>query len=489
MKKYLYILLIGIGGALGFQSCQDDPVFPDPGFDIADQRVEVRRDTADYYNISMEMEVPNGVKVIELINAVDYTILEEINEFNGLRDFLFTYEVDLTQFETDTVLNYIVKVIDNDSRSFNQGIRISVKRLSYPEIKLVGGNNLAVAAPAYIVKGLVSTGLNALESISIQFEGEEQYFFSPVDTTIYEMTLKQLVFLGDMQTGQDYVIDIVIADETGQVSTTKITLHKTDEIKHPYRIYYTNYNSINYTINLEYEEGTDRLSWFEYIFPTGSSYTNNFYYNEAGMLDSIIYRSVSSEGTYSYDKRYRFTYTDGTTELASLELQEYDYDDLGQLISESEVEVLADGFVYREDGSVELFYYEGTKIADVTYSDPFNLGETIFSEYWQTASYAKNSSRRQQFVEYDPVLMPTYVEGFPQFYMDNSIMLNVYRDLLWNKYMPLETVGASDYAYLYTPVYQYETDNDGNITTILKTIIGGNYSTAGKMEIYTFLYE
>lgn len=489
MKKYLYILLVGIVGALALQSCQDDPAFPDPGFSIADQRVEVRRDTADYYNIAVDMEVPNGVKTIELIDGIDYSVLEDIEEYNGYTNFTFEYLIDLTAFEEDTVLNYIVKVTDNDLRSFNQGIRIDVKKLSYPEIRLVGGNDLAVAAPAYIVKGIVSTGLNALQSVSIQFEGEEQYSFTPVDTTIYEMALKQLVFLGDMQADQEYVIDIVIADEIGQVSTTKINLRKTSEIKRPNRIYYTNYNDINYIINLEFEEGTDRLTWFQYIFPTGSFRTNNFYYNELNMLDSIVHRSVNTEGTYSTEKRYRFAYNEGTTELASLELQEYEYDENLQVIGVSEVEVLADGFVYREDGSVEQFYYEGNQIDGVTYSDPFNLGESIFSEYWQSASYAKNSSRRQQFVEFDPVLMPTYVEGFPQFFMDDAIMLNVYRDLLWNKYIPLETAGASSYAYLFTPVYQYETDNDGNITSIVKTYLGGSYQYAGKNETYTFFYE
>ncbi len=254
-KKFLYILFIGIVGALSFQSCQDDPAFPDPGFEIGDQRVEVRRDTADYYDITMAMEVPNGVKVINLINAVDYTVLEEINEYNGKKNFTFTYRVDLTEFENDTILNYIVKVVDNDSRSFNQGIRISVKRMSYPEIKLVGGTSLAVAAPAYIVKGIVSTGLIPLKSVSVQFAGEEQYHFEAVDTTIYQMALKQVVFLGEMVAGMEYVIDIVIADETDQVSTTQITLRKTDVIKHPYRIYYNNASGSNFTINFTNQPG------------------------------------------------------------------------------------------------------------------------------------------------------------------------------------------------------------------------------------------
>ena len=133
--KYIYSAVLGLLGLAMFQACQSDPVFPDPGFEIGDQRVEVRRDTADYYDISFKMNVPNGVDHIDLLDATDYTLLDEIDEFNGKTNFDFNYRVDLTEFEKDTVLNYIIKVVDKDARSTNRGIRIDVKGFSFPEIR------------------------------------------------------------------------------------------------------------------------------------------------------------------------------------------------------------------------------------------------------------------------------------------------------------------------------------------------------------------
>lgn len=184
-KNFKYIFFVGILGMIFFQACQNDPVFPDPGFEIGDQRVEVRRDTADFYNINIDMNVPNGVELIELLNAVDFNVEDEIHDYDGKRKFNFNYSIDLRSFEEDTVLNYIIKVTDKDKRSFNQGIRIQVRRKSFPEILLVGGTDLAVAAPAYVVKGIVSTGLNAIQSVQILYEGNEQFYYEPpVDTAI-----------------------------------------------------------------------------------------------------------------------------------------------------------------------------------------------------------------------------------------------------------------------------------------------------------------
>lgn len=77
MKKTItYTIILGLSFLLLLQSCQEDPSFPDPGFEIGDQRVEVRRDTADYYDIKMKMDVPNQVKEILLLDALDYSLLE-----------------------------------------------------------------------------------------------------------------------------------------------------------------------------------------------------------------------------------------------------------------------------------------------------------------------------------------------------------------------------------------------------------------------------
>ncbi|MBR8535804.1 hypothetical protein KDU71_09580 [Carboxylicivirga sediminis] len=489
-KQLLCIFLVGIASLITFQACQEDPSFPDPGFELTDQRVEVRRDTADYYDISMRMNVPNGVSIIELINANDYSVLEEIDTYYGKKKFDFSYRVDLTPFEKDTVLNYIIKVSDKDSRTFNQGIRIDVKPFSFPEINLVGGNDLAVAVPACFVKGIVSTGLNPLKSVKIIYNDTEQFSYYPADddTVIYEMPLKQMVLLGQMELGVKYPVYIVIEDEAGQTSTTTLNVHKTNEVKRPDHILHKNRSGIIIKIQFHYNELTGELDIMDYIFSSGTNYQTLFSYNELGMVDTMTYRSLDSDGIFDDETRTYFNYVEGTTEVSSIEEQDFDFDTEGNIIGEYEKDVLMSNFVYV-DGAVSSFFKGSTMISDVNYTDPFLAGEMIFNEYWQSQTYMTNPDRRQHREDFAPSIMPTYMEGFPPFAVANSVRLNIFNDILWHKYIYTKTVGATDYTYLLLPAYTYETDESGNITKFVKTYTGGSYSYKGKSETYTFFYQ
>ncbi|MEH0157701.1 hypothetical protein V6R21_26670 [Limibacter armeniacum] len=494
MKKILInTLLLSLFGLLFLQSCQQDPVFPDPGFEIGDQRVEIRRDTADYYDISMAMEVPNKVAKIEVLNALDYTTIEGLDDYNGQTDFQFSYRIDLTPFEQDTVLNYIVKVTDQDSRSFNQGVRLDVKRKSFPEIKLIGGTNIAVAAPAYIVKGLVSTGLNGIQTVKVSFEGEDQFVFeATADTTLYEMSLQEQLFLGNLESGVNYSINIFIKDSKGQESNTLIAVRKSDFVKKPTEVRYVNSSGALIKLGFEYNE-YNNITVMDYIFTGGTTasnigknYRSEFYYNDQQLVDTLKYRTIAADGTFDRASYLVYHYQAGTALLDSITSFDVDYVD-GEAMPAGESEIEADGFVYDETGKLLSFVISRGTVSEVNYSDPFNLGEQVFSEYWQSTSYMVNSSRRQHF-NYDPVLMPTFMEGFPPIVWPSSTLQDIYNDLLWNKYIMSGAVTpTSDYAYLYVPKYTYKTDNDGNVTEIIKA--NTNYRDYYDAQTYTFYYD
>lgn len=438
------------------------------------------------------MDVPNQVKEILLLDALDYSLLETINEYNNKTKFDFNYRVDLTSFDKDTVLNYIIKVTDKDARSFNRGIRISVKRFSFPEIKLIGGSSIALAAPAYNVKGKISTGLNLISSVKVLFEGEEQYSFVPqAGEELHEMDLKALVFLGDLDPSQQYTIDIVIADNMGQESTTNITVRKSEFVKKPYRINYLNTSGIIIHIEPTYNEDGNIVA-FDYKWTNnGNNYRNEFHYNDQKMIDTVLYRSLDADGNYSRDWYTYINYVEGTKQISTIESQSFEYD--GGNVSVGSVDVEASSFVYTPEGTVSSFRTSST-VSNVYYSDPFNLGESVFGEYWQLASYmTNNASRRQHREEYDPILIPTFIEGLPPFYdYNSSVFLNVFNDIFWHKYMMTKTVPTDPTytgTFLREPSFTYETDDEGNIISILKTYTSGGSQFEGKTERYTFFYD
>jgi hypothetical protein len=490
-KNLLYILLLGVFG-LFMQSCQNTPEFPDPGFELTDQRVEVRRDTADYYDIKMQMKVPNKVKEIVILDATDYSLVETIDSYNGKTNFQFDYRVDISSIEEDTVLNYIIKVTDQEGRSFNRGIRISVKRFSFPEIKLTGGTNIAVAAPAYYVKGTVSTGLNTIASVKVVFQGAEQYTYTPADgEALHEMPLKALVFFGTLDPNLSYPINIIITDDQGQESTTVITVRKSNEFLKPTRINYRNASNILIYIIPTYDsEG--KITAYDFNWTnTGNNYRQEFKYNDMDMVTEIKYSSIDANGYKSSDLIHTVTYVTGTKKIAKIESEDIDYLTDG---STSTTGVLIESSLWTYDSNNKLTDIKvGTSsIKSVYFSDPFNLGENVFGDYWQSTSttYATSTNRRQKRTEYDPILMPTYMEGLPVFFKTSSVLLNVYNDLFQCKYVPVRTenyiIPPSTSALLgpELPTYTYETDNDGNLTTIYKQ---NNYSK--KTETYSFFYD
>ncbi|MFV0566313.1 MAG: hypothetical protein ACK5NB_10835 [Flavobacteriaceae bacterium] len=486
--KTLYILLIGVLVIVAFQACESDPAFPDPGFELTDTRVEIRRDTADYYDINLKMSVPNGVETIDLIDATNYNVLSAINDYNGKTNFNFDYRVDLTPFEKDTVLNYIVKVVDTDNRSFNRGIRISVKGFSYPEVKLVGGNNVAVVAPAYYVKGIVSTGLNTIGTVKIIFEGEEQYSFEADPTSpLSEMVLKQLVFLGSMEAGITYNIDIMVTDSAGQSSTTTIAVTKGQDITRPIQINYVNSSGALITVKFEYDT-EENMTAFDYLFSTnGYNYRHEFSYNTLKMVDTIFYRLIKSDGTYTDDKYNYINYEAGTKKITNIESQSIEYEGGNVIVGDIAVE--ADNFVYNDATGAILSFDTSSTVNNIYYSDPFGLGEQIFGEYWQLQSYMTRNDRRQHRSEYDPVIMPTYTEGMPPVLFTSSGVFDFSNEMFLNKYIMTKTAAtaSSPSSLIRLPSYTYETDNQGKITKITRVFTSS--SSAGNTETFTFFYD
>lgn len=491
MKKTIYIVTFAIMAMLLLYACQKDPIFPDPGFEIGDQRVEVRRDTADFYNIKMKMNVPNGVKLIELLDAVNFNVVDEVHDYDGQKNFNFNYQVDLRSFDKDTVLNYIIKVTDKDLRSFNQGIRIAVKQFSFPEIKLVGGTNLAVVAPSYYVKGMVSCGLNNISSIKILFEGNEQYSFTP-SSPIKEMPLKKIVFLGNLQPDTDYHIDIIIKDDKGQESTTTITVRKGADIKKPRRIIFRRLDNNIINMDLIYNPTTGNLSTLDYKFPNGILFRHEFNYNALNMVDKLVYKNFGADGVLVSEQKVFYNYVADTKKLSTIENQITSFFADGSSVEGAKTTDYKN-FVYRADGSVSSFFKTAT-VSNIYYSDPFGLGEQIFGEYWQNmkAYQVADDLRRQHRVDYDPILLPTYIEGFPPFAETTSVLSTIFNDLFWSKYIMTSTVHTSSRytsTYLEEPAYSYETDEEGTLVSVTKTYKGGASNTIGKSETFTFIYD
>ncbi len=487
--KYIIGLSSVVLSLLSFSACQDDPVFPDPGFELEDQDVAVRRDTADIYRVSMEMDVPNGVDYIEVLNATNYELVETVDLYDGQKNFIFNYDIDLTAFENDTVLYYIFKVMDNDSRSTNRGFTLSVKGFSFPEIKLVGGTSLNVVVPVYQLQGIVSTGLNELASVQVNYKGEEQFLYEPAaDTAIYEYILSEVIGFGTLVQGEAYDMDILIKDRKGQSSTTTITVRKSDGLKLPVKVNLYNYAGINSYLEFEYDDN-NRVVNIDYTWETGSFRTYHLSYNDLGVVDTMrLVNANSDESGYNHYSMI-YNYKENTTQLDHIVKREIIYYNNGTVEIKTDDEVESYDFQYNEDGVLTSFVGKSQTIY-MDFADPFGTGESVFFEYWANYNYyAINDKYRQHRTGFQPIYMPTYIDGLPPFFTLYRTDIKLFCTLLYNKYIFTGTEASSDdYSGtgLEEPNFTYETDADGNLLSLTENFIKFGWQT--NTNVYTFSY-
>ena len=126
MNKIFTILVLWIGMlCLG---CEDDPRFPDPGFDmLTDKQLTVRRDTAESYTIHLKVNAPAGIQTIQLLDGRTYDVIEDMTEYQRKTVFDFSYKIGFEGIDKnrDSVLIYTVRIVTEDRRAYNSSLKIN----------------------------------------------------------------------------------------------------------------------------------------------------------------------------------------------------------------------------------------------------------------------------------------------------------------------------------------------------------------------------
>jgi len=493
-------------GVLALAACKQDYEFPDPGFDIPNRDVELRLDTIDTYHVEIDMKVPNGLNNIEVLNGYNYDLIEEVNDYSGQTEFLFEYDIDLTSIEQDTILNYIFRVVDKEGRSFNKGLKLTVKQKSAPTIQLVGGDNVALALPAYLAKALVTTGLAPMESITISFEGNEVKTITfPADTAVYEYTLKEQVIVGQLNADQDYKLEITVTDRgidfttadgghitrealssakeitltkgSGEKVIPKMIVYNSTYDNSPVRLLiYANADSRIDSMALQYYSTFRR----DYLDPRGAMV---FSYNDMNMVDTLKFTYHTSTTTA---KKKVFTYQEGTTQLEKIE--SWPIDATPETVQPSDITIEASNFSYNELNQPVSYFYEPSSymVNDLRYTDPFGLGESIGIEYYEgNNNIESQAADRSYYDSFAPVYTPIYMPGLPPTFKfeGGTTIGNMINLLCYNPYLALE---VKDSAGEIVREYTFTTNDDGYLGQVSWNELYRGYDTNYS---YTVVYE
>ncbi len=467
---------------IGLVACQDDPEFPDPGFEISDKNVVVRRDTINTYHVSFEMNVPNGTNKIQILNGIDYSLIEEKADYNGLTKFIFEYDIDLTPFEKDTTLNYIFRAVDNYERSINKGLQLTVKKKSSPEITVVGGDTVALSLPAYLAKALVITGLAPIETISIRYEGYDlETITMPSDTLVYEYKIKEQLILGMIEEGREYALEIEVNDRGFNYTTAsgekisrdpmsytkKITVTRGgDKQQIPSLITYLNGANGTPSRILIYANGDTQVDsmtlqlWSPFNRDWRDPYPAMvFKYNAQNMVDTIRFER--------YGNKRVLTYIEGTTMLDKIE-EWADINATPANVLSDDIILEASNFTYNEFNQITSYFSVPSSymVNDLRYTDPFDNGQYVGIEhFFNGPAIAGEAADRPYFDTYAPVFSPLYMSSLPSCVEleGGTIFEEAIKILGSNPYQPLELKDSNGEI---TKEYTYTTDEQGRITLI-----------------------
>lgn len=463
MKKYIYAIWVIWVGILCL-GCEDDPKFPDPGFDmLTDKEVTIRRDTAEAYTIHLKVNAPAGIQTIQLLNGRTYEVIEEMPEYRGKTIFDFSHEIPFDGItETrDSVLIYTLRIVTEDRRAYNSSFKINLLKLSVPEIALEGGNIIGTTAPLVTARGKVTTGINTIGSIRIFVDDWQQLELAGEEVEgKAEYDLDRIVPY-DFETGKDYQLRIEIIDNKGQVHNELVTV-KGIELKKPRRITYLRRGTAPYyTYDLTYDEqGRIKTIYFDWVDYPGE---------------------MAADAEITYDAEGRVTLFEYTYSGANLSL-EYTYNAAGQLekvvdavyyLNDPEnvtVRETIQNIIYRPDGTVFAFDVGITTVDNLQYADGFLPGEKIYTEKWSARPGMMSLGARRVKAGFTPVLMPTYIEGLPPVTLTTNIQM--FADLFMYKYVYSQELAGYGNTEIPTPSqpfpeYSYTCDENGQLQELV----------------------
>ncbi|MEI3155793.1 MAG: hypothetical protein V8S95_12380 [Odoribacter sp.] len=458
MNKIFTILVLWIGVlCLG---CEDDPKFPDPGFDmLTDKQLTIRRDTAESYTIHLRVNAPAGIQTIQLLDGRTYDVIDDMTEYQGKTVFDFSHEIGFEGIDKtrDSVLIYTVRIVTENRRAYNSSFKINLLKLSVPEIALDGGNIIGTTAPLVVTRGKVTTGMNSIRSIRIFIDDTQMIELSGDEFKgVSEYNLEQIVPY-DFETGKDYDLRIEITDSKDQIHNEFVTV-KGIALKKPRLITYIRRGQAYATWEMTYDE-QGRVKTIDCDNPNlGTVVNTTITYDTEGRVTLLEYLVASMNIGLTQTCTY-----DASGHLEKMVDASYYLNDPENITIRETLQ----NMIYRPDGTMNSFDVGITTFENLQYTDGFLPGEKIYTEKWDSRPGLMSLERRRVKSGFSPVLMPTYIEGLPPVVLTTNIYM--FAELFKYKYVySCELPGYGSTENLETadppfPEYSYSCDENGQL--------------------------
>lgn len=220
LKNYL-LSLIAIAG---FVACSDDDPGLAPVVNGGDVNIELKRDTADVYKISVPITSEEGLAKVSLINNADNKTIDEQTSFSNPNNYTYNYDFDLTPYTDNTVVMLTLKIEDKEGQVVNKKITLTVKKFSELDVRFATESAIVSQFENCNLKVTVVRGLIPLKEILVYVGTNlSETFDLSLDTEKDKYDLNVLV--KGLQMG-DNTVKVVVVDEKDQKFEKSITVNR-----------------------------------------------------------------------------------------------------------------------------------------------------------------------------------------------------------------------------------------------------------------------
>ncbi len=446
-------------------ACQETPEFPDPKFDSTDTRIyEVRRDTADFVSLECFIDVPNGIDRIEILEGRSYEVLKVLEEYRGMKELEFNYQVDISDVVRDSSLAYIVKVYDLKYRTYNKAFMVRVKRFSAPEIILEGGEIIATDVDAFSIRATLMTGMIPIRQVRLTVDGERLELPAVED----DVTEYQLNYRLPLRRQKEYSVQILLEDMDGRRTTKTIKIFKVREMEKPVKILCG--GRMSYEVLLEYDE-QNRISLIDVL----NHYKFQIVYDE--IKGKEVIRSISQSG-YDLENPDYISYV-------------FNYDTAG--ILQNVTEAWGSAMTYHigqclyDKEKLNGFVAGAVVVTQIAYEDIAGIGE-VMSEVWGTAFATTQEKDRIRATDFQTMKIPTYLKQLPYSLFVPFKVGILFQDVFLSPYVYLKMVKYLDSSVVLNN-FSYKTDEEGRLSSLTRTSVGAGSDGRAIVYDYQFVYK
>lgn len=435
--KYFWMALCV---AAGFMACSDEETGLAPVFNNSDVTLEMRRDTAEVYQISLPVTSEEGLAKITLVNTLTNETLNEVTSFSNPFNYVYNYTLDLTAYTESTVLMMALNITDLAGQTVTKRIQLTI---NFPVIGVrFVGENLQSQFEDYNLKVSIDKGVTDLQKVDV-YLGEELAESLTLDPALESQTIN--VHISGLEMGENK-IRLVVIDEFDQEFSTETIVTRIEQLGFAdlRNVSFTTGKMIDWGFGMEFPEQISmELNRPDFDYPEGYEnlpycpenpdklYTISFYsesedarsrivfsleYDENGhvsslLKDSIVMSYVTWDDLVVSSEKYEFSYNAETDDLEG---------------------VTKNGSNYITNVQVENGYIVGYQIDGKDYVPVYDeSGNRIDNNYFGTL-YTFSTEPNALYVAELPAVLPFYVFG-----TDLSLWL-------YNKYLP-ESLGDIDY--------------------------------------------